>query len=80
MMIYYCQATDCSLSSQYSLQESILKVKLSPPFPELQYCVFSYTNCEVRYKITIIMKVHSASTDTLYFCGARSNLILKMIS
>ena len=25
MMIYYCQGTGCSLSSQYSLQESILK-------------------------------------------------------
>ena len=26
MMIYYCQGTGCSLSSQYSLQESILKI------------------------------------------------------
>ena len=40
MMIYYSQCTSSSLSSQYSLQESILKIKFSrsPKIGGRQYC------------------------------------------
>ena len=53
MVIYYSQGTGGSLSSQYSLQEIVLKVICSPLLPVLQYCVFPNTNSKVRYEITI---------------------------
>ena len=53
MMIYYTQGTGRSLGSQYSLQESVLKIIFSPLFPVLEYCVFPCMNCKVRYEITI---------------------------
>ena len=33
MMIYYYLGTGCSLSSQYSLQESVLKIQMLCPLP-----------------------------------------------
>ena len=74
MIIYYCPGTGCSLSSQYSLQESVLKIIFSPLFPVLQYCVFPYRNCKVRCEIstgkyTVLLQTRSN------FCGARSNCI-----
>ena len=79
MMIYYCQGTGCSLSSQYSLQESILKFIFSSLFPAMQYCVFPYTNCKVRYEISIGKCTVLRYRDP-HFGEIRENFIFKMLS
>ena len=71
MIIYYCPGTGWSLSSQYSLQESVLKIFS---------CLYSQYCSTVHFPIGVVSKirnycrkVHSTTTVTLYFCGACSN-------
>ena len=57
MMFDYCQGTGCSLSSQYLLQESILKIQLGETRRSLAYyrvlTVFSYSNFVSYFTIRI---------------------------
>ena len=74
MMIYYTQGTGCSLSSQYSLQESISNSTI------LQYCGTVQIPIEVECRETkfTIATTQYCSSDAFQFWGVAKIQFLKL--